>query len=166
MSRFALFTQSRAQRSGARALIGAIGRAPHCALATGLCLTLGLALGLPGLRAQETQAMYATIPFDFWIGQKLLPSGNYLIDLTGDKIVFREERDRQTAAVFLTIPESRFAPPETGELVFHRYADEYFLAGVWTPVSKDGRSVPKTSREKRVAASVGGGAQTASVRLR
>jgi hypothetical protein len=109
--------------------------------------------------------MYATIPFDFWMGQKLLPSGNYLIDLTRDKIVFREEREGQTAVVFVTIPESRFAPPETGELVFHRYADEYFLAGVWTPVSKDGRSVPKTSREKRVAASVGVGAQTASVRL-
>ena len=62
------------------------------ALTTGLCLTLGLALGLPGLRAQGTQAMYATIPFDFWMGQKLLLSGLYSIDLIGEKIVLREER--------------------------------------------------------------------------
>jgi len=133
----------------------------------GLCLTLVLALELPRLRAQETQAMYATIPFDFWMGQKLLPSGNYLIDLTGERIVFREGRGGgQTAAAFVTIPESRFAPPETGQLIFHRYDTEYFFASIWTPVSKDGRSLPKTSREKRVAASVGGVAQTASVRVR
>jgi hypothetical protein len=132
----------------------------------GLCLTLVLALGLPGLHAQETQALYATVPFDFWIGQKLLPSGNYSIDLTGERIVFREEHGGQTAAAFVTIPESRFTPPETGQLIFHRYDSEYFLATIWTPVSKDGRSLPKTSREKRVAASVGGVAQTASVRVR
>jgi hypothetical protein len=125
-----------------------------------------MALGLPGLHAQETHALYATIPFDFWIGQKLLPSGNYSIDLTGERIVFWEERGGQTAAAIVTIPESRFAAPETGQLIFHRYDSEYFLASIWTPVSKHGRALPKTSREKRVAASVGGVAQTASIRVR
>ena len=111
--------------------------------------------------------MYATIPFDFWMGQKLLPSGNYSIDLTGERIVLRDERGGgQTAAAFVTMPESRFAPPETGQLIFHRYESEYFLASIWTPVSKDGRALPKTSREKRVAASVGAVAETASVRAR
>jgi hypothetical protein len=38
----------------------------------GLCLVLGTAI----LPAQEMVVLHANIPFDFWMGNKLVPSGD------------------------------------------------------------------------------------------
>jgi hypothetical protein len=129
------------------------------ALMGGLCLALGCSI----LPAQETVALHANIPFDFWMGNKLAPSGTYLIQTSGGKTVFREEDGAVVAAWLLGIPESRVTAPDKGELVFHRYGNQYFLATVWTPNSKLGYSIPMTTREKAVARRGGGGAEIASV---
>jgi hypothetical protein len=125
----------------------------------GLCLVVGSSI----LPAQEIVALHASIPFNFWVGNKLVPSGNYLIQVSGGKTVFREEGGAAVAAWLLGIPESRLTAPDNGELVFHRYGDQYFLAVVWTPYSQLGYSIPMTSREKAVTRRSGGEAQTAAV---
>jgi hypothetical protein len=127
---------------------------------------LCLALALPGLFAQDVQVMHATVPFDFWTGQKLMPSGNYSIRLHEGRIEVKEDPGGQTAAVALTFSESRNVAPETGELVFHHYGSEYFLASLWTPGSKNGLSLSRTNREKLVASRDGAAPQIASIRLR
>jgi hypothetical protein len=128
----------------------------------GLCLTLGSAV----LSAQEMVALHANIPFDFWVGNKLAPAGDYLIQTWDGKTVFREEGGRLVASWLLGIPESRVTAPERGELIFHRYGGDYFLTTVWTPDSKLGYSIPMTSREKAVAGRAGGGPETASIRAK
>jgi hypothetical protein len=125
----------------------------------GLCLVVESSI----LPAQETVALHASIPFDFWVGNKFVPSGNYLIQASGGKTVLREEGGAAVAAWLLGIPESRLTAPDYGELVFHRYGDQYFLAVVWTPNSHLGYSIPMTSREKTVARRSGGEPQTAAV---
>jgi hypothetical protein len=125
----------------------------------GLCLVVGSSV----LPAQETVALHASIPFDFWVGSKLAPSGDYLIQTSGGKTVFREEVGAVVTAWLLGIPESRVTAPDRGELVFHRYGDQYFLAVVWTPNSKLGYSIPMTSREKAVARRSGAETLTAAV---
>jgi hypothetical protein len=132
------------------------------ALIGGLCLTLGSAT----LAAQEMVALHANIPFDFWVGNKLAPAGDYLIQTWDGKTVFREEGGHLVASWLLGVPESRVTAPEKGELIFHRYGAEYFLSTVWTPYSKLGYSIPMTSREKGVAGRVGGGPETASIRAK
>lgn len=129
------------------------------ALIGGLCLAVGFSI----LSAQETVALHASIPFDFWVGNKFVPSGDYLIQASGGKTVFREEDGPVAAAWLLGIPESRLEASDKGELVFHRYGDQYFLTTVWTPYSKLGYSIPMSSREKAVARRNGGEAQTASI---
>lgn len=129
-----------------------------------LAIVAGLFAAMcPGLLAQEIVAMHASIPFDFRIGDKLVPSGTYLIEAKGSAITVREEAGRLVAVSFMTIPESRLATPAYGELMFNRYGNDYFLASVWTPDSKEGRSLPQTRREKEVARLAAGLVQTAAV---
>ena len=120
----------------------------------------------PGLFAQQIVAMHANIPFDFRMGDKLLPAGTYLIQASDRALVLREEGGRLMAASLLTIPESQSAPPATGELWFHRYGSDYFLASVWTPYSRDGQSLPKTKQERQLARLSGGVVQTAAIHLK
>jgi hypothetical protein len=132
-----------------------------------LAIVAGLFVAMcPSLPAQEIMAMHANIPFDFRMGGNLLPSGKYLISASGSVITLREEGGRMLSVSFLTIPESRVAPKAAGELVFNRYGNDYFLARVWTPDSKLGRSLPKTKQEKDVAKLAGGLVQTAAVRVK
>ncbi len=129
-----------------------------------LAIVAGLfAAVCPGLLAQEIVAMHASIPFDFRIGDKLVPSGTYLIEAKGSAVIVREEAGRLVAVSFMTIPESRVAPLADGKLLFNRYGNDYFLASVWTPDSRDGRSLPQTRREKEVARLAAGLVQTAAV---
>jgi hypothetical protein len=132
---------------------------------TKLALVLGLfvSAACSSLLAQNIVGMHANIPFSFRMGDKLLPSGTYLIQASGSAIIVREEGGRLVAASFMTIPESRATPPDNGELVFNRYGDEYFLASVWTPYSKDGRALAKTKHEKDVASLGGGVVERASI---
>jgi hypothetical protein len=103
------------------------------------------------LLAQDIVDMHANIPFDFRMGDKLVPSGTYLVQASGGAIVVREEGGRLVAAALMTIPASRGTPPDRGELVFNRYGNEYFLSSVWTPYSKEGHSLAPTKHEKDIA---------------
>jgi len=133
---------------------------------TKLAIVMGLFVSAArsDLLAQETVGMHADIPYAFRIGDKLVPSGSYLFQVSGSGIVVREEGGRLVAASLITNPASRGIPPERGELVFNRYGNEYFLASVWTPDSKEGRSMIKTKREKSVAGLAGVIVERASIR--
>jgi len=131
------------------------------AIVAGLFVAMG-----PGLLAQEIVAMHANIPFDFRVGDKLVPSGTYLIQANGTAITLREEDGRVVAVSFMTIPESRLAPLADGKLVFNRYGNDYFLASIWTPDSKEGRSLPQTRQEREVARRGAGLVQTAAVQAK
>jgi hypothetical protein len=89
-----------------------------------------------------------------------------LIEASGSAVMLREEGGRFLGVSFLTIPESRVNPPAQGELVFHRYGNDYFLASVWTADSKNGRSIPRSKQEKRIASLAGGSVQTAAVQVK
>jgi hypothetical protein len=73
------------------------------------------------------------------------------------------------AAWLLGIPESRASAPnktDKGELVFHKYGDEYFLATIWTPNAM-GYSIPMSRHEKALANRAGSsGLETASIRAK
>jgi hypothetical protein len=132
-----------------------------------LAIVTGLFVALcPGLFSQQIVAMHASIPFDFRMGDKLVPSGTYLIQAKGSAITLREEGGHLVAASLMNIPESRVAAAaavDTGELVFKRYGDTYFLDKVWTADSTTGYSLPKTAQEKQLAKLAGGTFQSAAI---
>lgn len=116
-----------------------------------MCFATGLfaAMTCAGLNAQAMD-LQANVPFDFQVGGKSMPAGEYLIRQSNGVLFLRG----LTAGVFsITLPASRASAPATGTLDFTRYGDTYFLKKVWVPDSRDGWAVPMTKREKELASS-------------
>ena len=118
-----------------------------------LLLAAGLLTGAccVGLQAQIPDAR-ANVPFDFWVGQKLLPAGDYTISHTasGAIIISELERKARSTATFLAGTVSRPESQGAGLLEFNRYGNTYFLQKIWKPSQMEGLTVPRGSREKEL----------------
>ncbi|HLH00950.1 MAG TPA: hypothetical protein VKX49_31890 [Bryobacteraceae bacterium] len=115
-------------------------------------LTAGLlgAVFSIGLQAQVLDAR-AEVPFDFWVGQKLMPAGQYSIyHMASGVVLIRGQEYTDAAAVFLGSSLTRSERQTDGKLEFNRYGDTYFLSKIWGPDQPNGYGVPKTSREKEL----------------
>ena len=113
----------------------------------------------------QTSTARAEVPFDFHMGQSLLPAGTYVIQGSGDLLTVREQGGTRKSAVQLTLPSSRKQVASQPKLEFHRYGSVYFLAAVWGQQSHEGRALPKTKLEKELI-SHAQLLQTASISLR
>src|SRR5579871_1718993 len=114
-------------------------------------LAIGLLATLPfsGLQAQ-TMSLTAEVPFDFQVGDTVLPAGDYRIEHVDGILKLRSESGNE-AAVVLTI--AAVAPRDAKEavLLFHRYGESYFLEKIWTPDSEIARQLPKSRTEHELA---------------
>lgn len=114
--------------------------------ATGL-LTAVLCMSLFG----QVPEARTEVPFDFWLGQKLMPAGEYVIyHMAGGTLMFEDHHAKDRSAIFLAQPISRLDNGD-GRLEFTRYGDTYFLSKIWSPYQTDGYAVPKSGREKELA---------------
>ena len=111
-----------------------------------------------GAQAQSV-VMLANIPFEFQMGSKQMPAGDYVIHYA-PHLVTLQQGHGGTAATALTTSTSRAKAPETGILQFNRYGDAYFLSNIWTPYSGDGASFFKSPREKELARQISHGQPT------
>ena len=68
----------------------------------------------------------ATVPFDFTVGDKLLPAGNYSITPVSDAVILIRNRDRNVTLMTMALPDSR-SSANRGKLVFDEAAGQYFL---------------------------------------
>jgi hypothetical protein len=95
--------------------------------------------------------MRGKIPFDFVVGDKQLPAGEYVIgNAQTTSNIFMAIRSRNNGANALTIPVQVGTPTDTAKLIFHRYGDQYFLLQVWQVGATTGRAVPKSRTEREV----------------
>lgn len=102
------------------------------------------------LAAPFTVRIRAEIPFDFNVGSKRLPKGEYLIESVGDSGTLTIRHEKGKAVTFNTI---RHKPTDgnKSKLVFNRYGDQYFLARVWDQSSETILKLTKSKTEKRIA---------------
>jgi hypothetical protein len=120
-------------------------------IAVALFATLACAV----LHAQTTD-LRANVPFDFRLGQKVMPAGAYrIIERSPGLLVVQEQGGHHMTQAFLTLPVSRRDAPAKGQLQFTRYGDTYFLSKVWSENSRDGRAFPKSTEEKEFASRAG-----------
>ena len=104
----------------------------------------------------QTISLEAKIPFDFVIGGKTLPAGDYSIYSTGlnapQLILFRNAR-AGASAIASTGPVEPKTGRGTNKLVFHRYGDKYFLSLIWGSDDRVARGLGKSKLEREFTAS-------------
>jgi hypothetical protein len=106
-----------------------------------------------GQVAQAQQVMLVDIPFSFVAGGAALPAGEYAVgrSATNDGVLVLKQQDNPSAsAMILTFTAQRPEPKSNATLVFHRYADRYFLSQVWTPGQIRGRQLMRSAAEKEI----------------
>ena len=84
-----------------------------------------------GILAQE-RAITANVPFDFTVGEKLLPAGEYIISSPASGVVQIQSANHELVADVIASQSYHQADAGT-QLVFNRYGSEYFLHRILDP---------------------------------
>jgi hypothetical protein len=100
----------------------------------------------------QSQRTVTHIPFDFVVGGRTLPAGEYETNsaINNGAAVMVRSTETKTAAIRLT--NSIQANPEKTQarLIFHRYGQNYFLAEVWVGGDNQGRALLESKQERQL----------------
>jgi hypothetical protein len=106
------------------------------------------------VRAQSERSKVTNIPFNFIVGQKTLPAGDYTVEpyrRDYDKVWLVQSRDGRTSALVITMPVQFSETQEKTKLVFHKYGDQHFLAQVSLAGGNSGRELIMPRQENELA---------------
>ena len=122
-------------------------RKRFCVSLMAMSVIVSLAAVAPAY-AKSVDGVRAQIPFDFYVGDRLVAAGEHAVKtLSDDEATLRIGNSRQSATV-LTI-SARGRAERGARLVFHKYGDQYFLAAVWGADS-NGRTLRESKRERQL----------------
>ena len=120
-----------------------------------------LMLAASSVFAQAERRVAVDIPFQFTVGEKTLPAGEYTIEPNrrdSELVWVLRAANGDNATMLVTNPIRSNRPNETSKLVFRRYDGQYFLAQVWKAGRDTGRELPVVGIEKAL--------ELASLRMR
>jgi hypothetical protein len=104
----------------------------------------------------QSSSMRVSIPFEFTVGQTVLPAGDYAVQgnsLAG--LVSIQTTNLNSRAFATAIRAVRSNAQDQPTLVFNHYGSSYFLAKAWWASSTDGLEFPKTKTEIEAAKTAG-----------
>jgi len=116
-------------------------------------LVCALTIHPANAHAQIIGALKADIPFQFYAGTANLPAGEYvlrMLDNSNLKMMEISSADGSVSALFQVQDAKANSAPRTGELIFNKYGNLYFLTSVFDEGNPDGSEVPKSQYEKNV----------------
>jgi hypothetical protein len=110
--------------------------------------------GLSTAKAQTSHAaeLRANIPFEFNVGNKTLPAGEYAVrcvNPASDLKVLQLRSSDGGASVLVQTNSVIGKSQENAKLVFNRYGDHYFFAQAWLPADNIGMQALKSRNEKQ-----------------
>jgi hypothetical protein len=108
-------------------------------------------LGMPVIYAGSEAIVSATIPFDFIVGNKTLPAGQYTVSALSQRGLMVRSEDAKSAVIVLTTGLSAKSAKNQPRLEFNRYGSTYFLSKVWRGYGNDGHAMYKSNREREIA---------------
>jgi hypothetical protein len=118
---------------------------------------LAMAIMVAGVSTHAQTLQYkltVNIPFDFQVANQKLPAGKYSVgrvhETSGDTVLQIRSIDGQSTTNRFSIPIVTFETKNRGELIFHRYGDQYFLSEVWPAGGGNGRAFLKTRTEREL----------------
>jgi len=103
--------------------------------------------------AQQTK-MSATVPFDFVVGDRAYPAGEYSLRSSADNdSVIRIGNTQEIGGGINVLSNActNVEASKTTKIVFRRMGDYYFLYQVWTAGNTSGREFPRGRTEVRLA---------------
>jgi len=113
-----------------------------------------LCAAVTSANAQLSNPIRAKIPFDFSIGDKKLPTGEYIFSrvsaFSGNGLMSVSSVDASAHLFQSTYAAQVLTPKNKSTLVFHKYGDQYFLEQVWSGGEQEGTQLPE-SRGERIA---------------
>ena len=110
-------------------------------------LVTAAAVTAAGAMAQS-HAVQATMPFDFTVGNKTLPAGNYEIWSPSTDVIEIQNRDSHVAMLATTSFDSHESR-NGSKLVFDKYGDRYFLSEILCAPASINASLHLTKAEKQ-----------------
>lgn len=115
--------------------------------------TLFGSLLLSPAHAQVTGKIEGNIPFNFAVGNEVLPAGNYVVrpTTTAQGILALENLDHKAIAIMFLAAPVQAGPAQKTKLVFHRYGNTYFLSQVWQGFGNDGLQLIPSKAERATA---------------
>jgi len=102
-----------------------------------------------GTSFAQSRTVQAKVPFDFTVGNKLLPSGTYTIEEESPWFIVIKNHDKPVERVSVVQQDGKKAATG-GKLVFHKYGSQYFLSEVLSDRANMNVQVPVSKTEKRV----------------
>src|SRR5439155_9222076 len=111
-----------------------------------------LCAAVASANAQLSTPIRARIPFDFNVGDRKLPAGEYtfghLSGFSDSKMMLVSSVDASTHLFQSTFGAQVLTPKNESTLVFHKYGDQYFLEQVWSGGEQEGAQVPESPGER------------------
>ena len=113
-----------------------------------------LCAAVASANAQLSNPIRAKIPFDFNVGEKKLPAGDYtfsrLSGFSDSKTMSVSSADSTTHMFQLTLAAQIRTPKNESTLVFHKYGDQYFLEQIWSIGEQDGTQLSESRSERTI----------------
>jgi hypothetical protein len=118
------------------------------------CLSIAaLAILLAAPVSAQTVILRASVPFDFIVGGRTMPAGDYLLSTGGTVRVLEIQSQVKGIAPVLTTINNGEGPlaGDGASLTFNRYGSDYFLASMWDRAAAGGCSIPMSRAEREKA---------------
>jgi len=102
--------------------------------------------------------LYVKVPFDFQIGDQMMPAGEYLVErpvASSWSLQRLRQVNGDAVMTISTVPTEAKNGDRVPELIFNVYGRTHFLAQIWVD-SGHGHQILKSKREKEMLRSVQG----------
>ena len=117
-------------------------------------LTLTTLMIAASAKAQTSEKITFHAPFDFTVANRTLPAGNYTIrPLSPTRLLIRSDDGRETFIASNFAAQAKETPNST-DVIFARYGDQYFLYQLFVQGTDIGRQLPRSQVEVRLAEAI------------
>ena len=134
-----------------------------------LVLVGSMAVAAQAQTVGRTQ-LIANIPFQFNVGTKTLPAGEYSVrqvNPDSDHGVLLLSSKDGNASAMIQVGSVIGKAQESAKLTFHRYGNKYFFAQAWIDGDNTGMQAPKSKAERAAESELAGlQSKTETVALR
>jgi hypothetical protein len=120
-------------------------------------MSLLMALAIASVQAETLGKLEVNIPFEFNVGSKTLPAGEYSVKRLTETSMLVRSADGKRSAVALTMGSTQQGANEKAaaeRLVFRQYGNQYFLAQIWMVRDGEGRALNKSDAERKAASTL------------